>query len=106
MYEDPATCFSTNKFWSFNNLLDCSHKQIHIKWFYDLNEGNAILSFVCHSEQIYAKHKLAPVDKDVWTDLVAQVKLECTCKISIALAFLCGIPMLCFALLNSHAFLC
>jgi len=26
MYEDPATCFSTYEFWSFNNLLDCNHE--------------------------------------------------------------------------------
>jgi hypothetical protein len=81
MYEDRGTSFSTDEFWSFNNLLDCSHEQIHIKWITDLNDDSAILSFVCHGEQIHAEHKGAPVDRVIWATLVAKVKSECTCKI-------------------------
>jgi len=73
MYEDPTTCFFTNdKFWSFQNLLDCSHKQIHLKWITNLNDGSAILSFVCHGEQIHIEHKMPPVDRTVWVDLLAK----------------------------------
>jgi len=65
MYEDRGTSFSTDEFWSFNNLLDCSHEQIHIKWMCDLNDNSAVLTFICHGEQIHAEHKGAPVDWDV-----------------------------------------
>jgi len=65
MYEDRGTSFSSDKFWSFNNLLDCSHKQIHIKWMTDLNDNFAVLTFICHGEQIHTEHKGLPVDHDV-----------------------------------------
>ena len=82
MYQDPATCFSTNEFWAFQNLLDCSHEQIHLKWITDLNDGSTILVFVCHKEQIHAEYNLALVDRIVWADLVSQVKEECMGEIS------------------------
>jgi len=81
MYKDPATCFSTDEFWSCNNLLDYSDEQIHIKWLTDLNDGTTMLSFVCHGEQIHVEHKLASVDRNVWASIVSQVKLECTGEI-------------------------
>lgn len=80
MYEDKATAFSSDEFWSFNNLLDCSHEQIHIKWITDLNDDSAILSFVCHGEQIHAEHKGVPVDRGLWITLLTKVKGECTSK--------------------------
>jgi len=80
MYEDKATSFSSDKFWSFNNLLECSHEQIQIKWITDLNNNLAVLMFVCHGEQLHAEHKGAPVDRDVWAKLVVRVKEECTGK--------------------------
>jgi len=90
MYQDPSTCFSTDEFWSFQNLLDCSHQQIHLKWMMDLNGGSTVLVFVCHGEQIHAEHKLAPVDQIVWTDFLAKVKVECTHEISFF--FACCFP--------------
>lgn len=80
LYEDRSTAYSTDEFWSFNNLLDCSHEQIHIKWITDLNDGSAVLSFVCFGEQIHAEHSGAPVDHDAWATLLARVKVECTCE--------------------------
>lgn len=81
MYEDKATSYSSDEFWSFNNLLDCSHEQIHIKWITDLNDNSAILSFLCHGEQIHAEHKGGPVDREMWATLIAKVKGECTSKL-------------------------
>ena len=78
MYEDKATLFSTDEFWSFNNLLDASHEQIHIKWIIDLNDHFAVLCFVCHGEQIHAEHKGDPVNRELWATLVAKVKSKCT----------------------------
>ena len=80
MYEDKETTYNCDKFRSFTNLLDCSHKQIHIKWITDLNDNSALLSFVCHGEQIHAEHKGLPVDREVWTNLLAKVKVECIDK--------------------------
>ena len=76
MYQDPATCFSTDEFWAIQNLLDCSHEQIHLKWITDLNDSSAILVFVCQGEQIHAEHNLAPVDRIVWAALVSRVIRE------------------------------
>lgn len=78
MYEDKATSFSTDEFWSFNNLLDANHEQIHIKWITGLNDHSAVLCFVCHGEQIHTDHKGGPVDRELWATLVAKVKSECT----------------------------
>jgi len=74
MYEDPTTAFSTDEFWSFQNLVDCNHKQIHLKWAAGLNGGCAILDFICHGEVIHAEHNRAPVDQTVWADLFDRVK--------------------------------
>jgi len=80
MYEDRGTSFSSDEFWSFNNLLDCSHEQIHIKWMTNLNDNTTVLTFICHGEQIHAEHKGLPVDRDVRSTLLAKVKAECTSK--------------------------
>lgn len=77
MYEDKATAFSSDEFWSFNNLLDCSHEHIHIKWLTDLNDNSAVLAFICHGEQIHAEHEGKPVDREVWAGLLETIKKEC-----------------------------
>jgi len=63
-------------------LLDCSHKQIHLKWIYDLNNDSAILSFVYHGEKIHVEHKGRPVDRELWASLIEKVKSECTSELS------------------------
>jgi len=78
MYQDSTTAFSTDEFWSFQNLVDFSHEQIHLKWATGLNGGCAILGFVCHVEVIHAKHNKALIDRTVWADLLDRVKQECT----------------------------
>jgi len=78
MYVDPATSFSTDEFWAFQNLLDCSHEQIHLKWITDLNDDSAVLAFLCHGEKIHAEDKQLPVDRTVWANLLGRVKEECT----------------------------
>ena len=80
MYEDSGTAYSSDEFWSFTNLLECSHEQIHIKWITDLNDNSAVLVFVCHGEQIHAEHKGGPVDRATWGTLLARVKSQCTSK--------------------------
>lgn len=100
MYVDPTTFFSTDEFWSFQNLLDCSHEQIHLKWITDYNDGSAVLAFVCHGESINAEHKLAPVDRTVWAAVLAKVKQECTCEsfpccyVIVAFTFTCLIILI------------
>jgi len=78
MYEDKGTCFSSDELWTFNNLLNYSHKQIHIKWITNLNDNSAVLTFMCQREQMHAEHKGALVDQEVWTILLSKVKEECT----------------------------
>jgi len=87
MYEDYGTAFNCDEFWSFKNLLECSHEQIHIKWITDLNDDSAMLTFICHSENIHAEHKGAPVDHQVWSTLLAKVKEECTGKFDFMFSF-------------------
>jgi hypothetical protein len=100
MYEDKGTCFATDEFWSFTNFLDCSHEQIHIKWMTDLNDNTAVLSFVCHGEQIHAEHKGSPVDRELWASLLSQVKSECTSMFpDLFLSFACTYIFACLFLL-------
>lgn len=80
IYEGKTNSYCFDEIWSFNNLLECSHEQIHIKWITDLNDNSAILVFICHGEQIHAKHKEGLVDRVVWANLLAMVKVECTNK--------------------------
>jgi len=77
MYEDEATTFSSDEFWSFNNLLDYLHEQIYVKWTTEVNDVSTILSFVCHGEHIQTEHKGKLVDRTVWAFLLAKVKIEC-----------------------------
>ena len=65
MYEDEMTAFNSDEFWSFINLLDCSHERIHIKWTTEVNDNSAVLSFVCHGEHIQVEYKGKPIDRTV-----------------------------------------
>lgn len=82
MYVDKATAFSTDEFWAFKNILDCSHSQIHLKWLSDLNDNSAQLVFVANGDKIWARHNDQPVDREVLASLVSAVKTECAGKVS------------------------
>ena len=85
MYEDRSTAFSSDEFWSFTNLAELSHEQIHLKWITDLNDDSTVLSFVCHGEHIHAERKGGPVDRAMWAELLAAVKKECAGSVAILL---------------------
>lgn len=78
MYEDRTTAFNCDEFWSFTNLSELSHEQIHLKWITDLNDDSTVLSFVCHGESIHAERKGGPVDRAMWAGMIAAVKKECS----------------------------
>ena len=78
MYEDRATAFNCDEFWSFTNLAELSHEQIHLKWITDLNDDSTVLAFVCHGESIHAERKGGPVNREMWSQLLSTVKSECT----------------------------
>ena len=63
MYEDRSTSFATDEFWSFKNLLECSHEQIHLRWVTDLNDNSAVLAFMCNNEQVYAENEGGQMDR-------------------------------------------
>ena len=78
MYEDRSTAFNCDEFWSFTNLAELSHEEIHLKWITDLNDDSTVLSFACHGEHIHAERNHGPVDRAMWTELLAAVKRECS----------------------------
>jgi len=84
MYEDSSTSFATDEFWSFKNLLECSHEQIHLRWvtdsLTDLNDNSAVLAFMCNNEQIYVVNEGAQVDRVRFASILATVKSECRGK--------------------------
>ena len=56
LYFDKTTCYSSDEFLSFKNLLDCSHEVIHMKWVPDLNDHRHELSFVVNGQSLWACH--------------------------------------------------
>jgi len=65
MYEDKSTASYGDEFWNFNNVFACSHEQIYIKWITNLNNNFAMLSFVCHGDQIHAEYKVVLIGREV-----------------------------------------
>ncbi len=82
MYNDGSS-FSTNEFWAFRGLLDCTHEPMHLKWVADMNDSNETLAFIINNEKIWAMH-MDPILKqwivviqDSYQTFIYKVKLEC-----------------------------
>ena len=76
LYEDQATRFSTDEFWAYKNLLDCSHEHVHWKWITDLNDNTSQLAFVCSNEQIFAVHEGSNVSRELFGEIVQKILTE------------------------------
>jgi len=66
LYKDKGTSYSSDEFWSFNNLLECNHEQIHVKWITNLNDDSVVLVSIYHGNQIHEGHKSGLVDHVEW----------------------------------------
>jgi len=81
-YLDIEHAFAIEEFWSFKQLLECSHEQIHMKWVpmpMDLNiDGqNSQLAFVSSMQIVFARHEGQYVTQESFAHIVSMVKDEC-----------------------------
>jgi len=76
IFEDPKTMFFRHEFWTFKNLVDYSHNQIHWNWVSNLNNVSAQLVFVANGEKIWAVHEAQPMDRDSFTTILETMKRE------------------------------
>jgi len=101
LYVDTKKAFDTYEFWSFKQLLQCSHQQIYLKWVpfpMDLNAArlgeSAHLAFVVGDHTVFAMHEGQFVTRESFAKIVSTIKAECKGMCSslifvfLALAFL------------------
>jgi len=74
---DKATSYATDEFWAMKNIIECSHSQIHMQWMSNMNDHSAELVFVANGDKIWAAHKAAPVDREVFATITETIKTEC-----------------------------
>jgi hypothetical protein len=78
LYVDKGMNFSSDEFWAFRGLLDCTHESIHFRWIEDLNDSQGSqLVFIVGDQKIWAQHDRLPVTRCVFQDLVDRVKAQC-----------------------------
>ncbi len=86
LYNDCNSPFSSDEFWAFKGLLDCSHDHIHMKWVAELNDFSEHLAFIVNGDKLWAMHndpilKLRiVVIKDSFQSLISQLKSKCSSK--------------------------
>jgi hypothetical protein len=76
MYLDDGKAFGTHQFVDFKQMIECRHKQIHVKWDLDMNGSSEVLAFTVSSRILPAKHRESSVSREAWSTLVVDVKLE------------------------------
>jgi hypothetical protein len=59
-------------------MIECHHKQIHVKWDLDMNGSSEVLAFTVGSRILPAKHRESSISRGAWSTLLADVKLECS----------------------------
>jgi hypothetical protein len=88
MYVDKGTNFSSDEFWAFRGLLDCTHESIHWRWIEDLNDSQGgQLVFIMADQKIWAQHDRLPVTRCVFQDLVDHVNAEYTGEFFFSFSF-------------------
>jgi hypothetical protein len=88
IYVDKGTNFSSDEFWAFRGLLDCTHESIHWRWIEDLNDSQGgQLVFIMADQKIWAQHDRLPVTRCVFQDLVDHVNAEYTGEFFFSFSF-------------------
>jgi hypothetical protein len=85
MYKDGESAFKTDEFWSYKQLVACSHEQIHMQWVplaVDMNDPvqKWHLAFCLGGKNVFARHEGSFVTREIFAVLVDIVQVECTGK--------------------------
>jgi hypothetical protein len=108
LYNDGNSSFSSDEFWAFKGLLDCSHDHIHMKWEVELNDFSEHLAFIVNGDTFWAMHNdpiskvRTIVTKDSFQSLISQVKSKCLGEFLTLFSFL--FILMCFELRVSFSF--
>jgi len=104
LYLNVDTAFRKDEFHMYNQVLQCCHEQILMKWEANLNLPYETLTFVVGGETVYALHDGNMVHREGYAAIIASVQNECTGETLLCFcrALLCFcITLLCFYILAS-----
>ncbi len=89
LYYDATLAFQGDEFWSFHELLQGDHQQIHTKWVIDYNTKSIKnLAFVINGEKIWVHwgilcpntNVMMPMTQATFAIVIQLVKVECKRK--------------------------
>lgn len=80
MYLNADTAFRKDDFHAYNQVLQCSHEQILMKWEANLNLPYESLCFVVGGETLYALHDGSMVNREDYAAIAASVQNYCRGK--------------------------
>jgi hypothetical protein len=78
LYGNESTKFKRDDFHSFNMLLQLNHESIMLKWDANLNMPEEQLVFVFGDHEVLAMHKGRFVTREIFADLVRDIKIQCS----------------------------
>jgi len=73
MYLNVDIAFWKDDFHAYNQVLQCSHEQIHMKWEANLNLPYESLCFVVGGETLYGLHDGSMVNREDYVAITASV---------------------------------
>jgi len=94
-YLNDDTAFRRDEFHAFNQVVQCSHEQILMKWESNSNLPCENLCFVVGGETLYALHEGNMVHREAYASIISSVQSDCKGQsripyISFALVFFCS----------------
>ncbi len=108
LYNDGNSSFSSDEFWAFKGLLDCS-LHIHMKWVANLNDSSEQLAFIVNGDKLWAMHNELVLKvrtiliQDSFQSLISQW-LECSNNLLTLFSFL--FILVCFEFGVLYSFKC
>ena len=79
-YLNAHTTFRRDEFHAYNQVIQCSHEQILLKWEANLNLPCETLMFVVGGEAFYALHDGNTVTREGYATIIASVQQDCKGK--------------------------
>lgn len=76
-YLNDDTAFRKDEFHAFNQVVQCSHEQILMKWEANLNLPYESLCFVVGGETLYALHDGKMVHREGYAGIISSVQNDC-----------------------------
>lgn len=76
-YLNEDTVFRKDEFHAYNQVLQCSHEQILMKWDANLNLPCETLTFVVGGETLFAMHDGSMVHREGYAAIIGAVQNDC-----------------------------